>query len=1143
MRWLRPILFMFVGLLILVVAGLAYLWNHPQPLREPVTRLVSNLIGRQLKIDGDFDVIPGRILSLRATDLRIANPDWVDEGDFLQVAEAEATIDLTTIFNGPLILPTVSVRSAELSLLQDTERRNNWTFGEGSEPADTADTSEDPGPAFLIRKIDLADGHINVRLPTLADPIRLDIDSLAQRPRDDGLLDAKLVGSLNKKPVQVEGQLGPFASLVTLSDVQLDLDGRFDTLSLTARGSVDDLANPRAPSLVFSLAGPDVRDLAEMLGLGRAGEGDIDLAGNLRPTDNGLIGTIRGQMGRSRIDVSAQTAELFSFENAGISIDIEAPNLGRFLALLGIDGVPEEPYGLRGRVERTGSLLTISDLELSLADARFALAGTVEQFPDLDGARLQLDVRGDDIARFRELLRLPGIASGAFEMTGEIDVSQEGTELLDIEFATNLFDVRLSGSIGDPPGYLGTRLKLDARGDNFRELAEALEVRDQRAVTFELTGEIEVTERGFETLDNTVLRLGDQRLALDGLIGLEPLAADTDLRFRLYGNSTDALAELVDVERFSADNAYDARGRFRAQRKGFLLDDIDGRIGDAEFSVAGLITRDAQLIGSELRISASGPNLEGVLADTPGFDVPPNPFRVSGKLARRRNSIEISSLQAEGGRGRLTADLDIGWPLDTASSGKFAVTAEGPDLAAVFPELEVYQPDAVEFAARAEGSWNAGVWNIRNFAANLDAASITARGTVDQPPDMVRTDLDIELTVPDLSRLGEVRGERLPATPFDLAVHFVNDSARYVLEEIDGRLGDGSFDGSIIVDPGGNIPDVELLLRSGLLDLRPFLPSPDEVSARQETATAPTSDGRIIPDTPLPLAALGKLNLRADVTADQVRLHTVTLSDLVIDGSLRDGALALDEARVRGPLGGSLQISGGLVPGDGGAEASASIKGEQIRLNLFTETRDDVEQQPVTDFSLALSARGNDLRQLAASLDGNARFEARGGRIPNSGLQLLTGDFLLQVLRTLNPFVREEPFTGISCIAVLLEADDGKVLTAPAAVVQTDKLNIFIDGRFDLDSESQNWTFRSSPRKGITISISEVLNPFFMVTGTFSKPSLTLDPAGVTVRGAAAVLTAGLSIIARAAWDRAFRAADPCAAAIERADKLIEARP
>jgi uncharacterized protein involved in outer membrane biogenesis len=1141
MSWLRLILIALGSLLLIAVAGIAFLLSNPEQLREPVTGIVSKLLDRKLEINGEFDFELGRILWLRGTELRIANPERMEQGDFLNVAEVEATIDLTTVLDSPLVLPEVSIRSAELSLLQDAERRDNWTFGPDDAPEQPDD--DEPGPGFLIRNIDVADGRIVLSLPALDEPVRLEIDSLTQRPREDGLLDAKLIGRLGGKPAHLHGQLGPFANLIALREVQLDLAGQFDSLSLSARGSVDDLVNPQAPSLAFSLAGPDVRDLAEMLGLGRAGEGEIDLVGGIRPTDGYLTGELKGLLGRSRIDVAARSAELLGFENASITVDLDAPNLGRALALFGVDDVPEEPFTLSGSVERADSLLTVTDLELGVADARFALAGTVERFPDLDGVRMILDVQGNDIARFRELVRLPGIASGSFAVSGEIDVSPEGNELVDVRLRTSLFDITASGPIGDPPGYVGTRLRLDARGNNFQALADALEIPDQRAVSFEITGELEVTERGIETREETVLRLGEQRLALNGLIGLKPLAADTDVRFRLYGNSTDALTELLDVDQFSADAPYEVSGRLRAQSRGFRLDGIEGQIGDAKFSVAGLITRDAQRIGSELRFDTSGPNLESVLADTAVFDVPPNPFRISGKLARRRNSIEISGLEVVGGRASLTAEIDIGWPFDADSSGEFAVTAEGPDLAAILPELDVYEPDAVDFAARAEGSWKAGLWRIDDFIAKVGGASLSASGTVDQPPDPVRTDLNFTLTIPDLSKIGAIQGTRLPETPFDVSAQVVDESGRFVIDKIDGRLADGFFNGKAILDLSQAVPDIQVGLRSPFLDLKPFLPDVAEAEPPDDEPDEPPPDGRVIPDMPLPLAELRRIDIGVDIDIEQLQLRTVTLTDVILDGSLRDGALKLERLEMHGPIGGGLFINASLLPQNGDADAALSMRGEQIRLNLFQESINNLNKLPVTDFTVEISGRGNSLRQLASSLDGSARFEARGGRIPNSGLHFLTGDFLLQVLQTLNPFVREEEYTGISCVVVIIDADDGLVTTAPAAVLQSDKLNIFVDGRFDLRRETLNFSFRSQPRRGISISISEVLNPFFQVTGTFADPALTLDPARVTVRGAAAVMTAGLSILAKAAWDRAFRGVDPCGAAIERADRIKSAEP
>ena len=69
---------------------------------------------------------------------------------------------------------------------------------------------------------------------------------------------------------------------------------------------------------------------------------------------------------------------------------------------------------------------------------------------------------------------------------------------------------------------------------------------------------------------------------------------------------------------------------------------------------------------------------------------------------------------------------------------------------------------------------------------------------------------------------------------------------------------------------------------------------------------------------------------------------------------------------------------------------------------------------------------------------------------------------------------------------------------------------------------------RTTPKRGLSISAGEIINPYVKVVGTLAEPRLAVDETGVLLSGGAAVATGGLSVLARAAWSRLSRAQDPC---------------
>ena len=122
-------------------------------------------------------------------------------------------------------------------------------------------------------------------------------------------------------------------------------------------------------------------------------------------------------------------------------------------------------------------------------------------------------------------------------------------------------------------------------------------------------------------------------------------------------------------------------------------------------------------------------------------------------------------------------------------------------------------------------------------------------------------------------------------------------------------------------------------------------------------------------------------------------------------------------------------------------------------------------------------------------------------------------------------------------MAVLVEANEGVVVGKPAVVLQTDKLNITGVGKVDLGSEKLNAKFNTQARKGVGISLSDLVSPLTEVGGTLGNPRLQLNTAGTIVEGGAAVATVGISFLAKKARDRLFSNKNPCRTAIAEADK------
>jgi len=257
---------------------------------------------------------------------------------------------------------------------------------------------------------------------------------------------------------------------------------------------------------------------------------------------------------------------------------------------------------------------------------------------------------------------------------------------------------------------------------------------------------------------------------------------------------------------------------------------------------------------------------------------------------------------------------------------------------------------------------------------------------------------------------------------------------------------------------------------------------------------------------------------------------------LELRGTLRDGQLTVDPLAF-GSTAGNLTAQIAIGTDLSAPNVRLSANGDEIRLAVVPGMNVTAAAS-LYKVQIDVAATGRNLRDLAATLDGRVRLEGTGGRVPNSRMnQALTSDFLGELARTLNPLSKRQEYTDVVCQAYLFEVERGTLRTDPAIVIRTKELDIVSTGSVDLSNEKIDFNFKTAARGGLGFSAGDLLNSYVKVSGTLSKPYLTVDPKGTLVYGGAAFATGGLSILATTLWDRITRQKDPCAAALAESER------
>jgi uncharacterized protein involved in outer membrane biogenesis len=1058
MVWLRATLIAVLALAIALSAVAVWLTRADLSFLKPyVERLVAEQTGRSFTIGGEFSLDAGRRTVIVAKDVRLGNAQWGSAPEMVRIGRARVEFDPFSLLDGPAFIHVIEVEDAHLLLEESPERNGNWAISKGEAAA------TEPFELPVLGDIIVDALFVTYINPELQGPLRIVVNEARQRfdPESDAL-SGSLSATVNGRPVEVKSDVRPLAAVVAGGNFDFELSVIAKAVTLVAEGHIDDLGTPRRPALRVKLSSPDIDLITNALGAEEFGDGGLDLNIELIPSSNAVALTADGDLAGLQVHVEALADDLSSLRESSLNVRVRGPHFGRLMDVVGLEGLPDDPFQASGRVERSGAILKLSNVLLDVDGTRLEIDGQTRGFPGIDAASLRLRLTGPELGRFQSFLSLPDWAVGPFEVAGSIEHSEGQADTLDLAVTTALANLGLRGPIGDPPEYAGSELTLTASGRDLRALAKAT-------------------------------------------LSLEPAAL-----------------EAVPPKPFSSG------GRLLVSRREIELSGVYLEIEESRVDVEGALARRADLVGSRITVTARGTELEDLLADAAGLDFRPKPFEVTATLKRVPGKLSIRDLLLTGERGnevRLNAEL--GLPFLASREAELDLVARGPDVSAVPIQPQRLDLQPLPFEARLRASLRGDRLTVDKGHLVLGEAELDWRGTFDLPPEFSATETTLSIVVPELAALGKLDGEPLPAAPLRLSARASGSKNALRLEDIDAELGASALSGNLLIDVSGPRPLMQAEIHIPKLDV------PVSDAARQ-ARRPPPADGRLIPDVVLPLDRLAAIDGTLELIIDELKFGNMTFTQGILSGSLKDGTLAAERLDINLPIG---RLQGKLTvrPENGSARVGFALRGDKVGLNVAADPDASSEpgNGPLFDVDVNLHARGTDLRALAASLEGHIKALSDGGRIYNPQLALALGGFGRELLGNLNPFSQRDPYTTLSCVVVGLAAADGKLAAEPYLAIRSDKVNLLSRGFIDLHTERIDFTFNTLPRGRLSVSASELINPYVRVSGTLLQPSLSLDSKGAAVTGGAAALTGGLSLLAQATWKRTFGSSDPCGKALE----------
>jgi hypothetical protein len=390
----------------------------------------------------------------------------------------------------------------------------------------------------------------------------------------------------------------------------------------------------------------------------------------------------------------------------------------------------------------------------------------------------------------------------------------------------------------------------------------------------------------------------------------------------------------------------------------------------------------------------------------------------------------------------------------------------------------------------------------------------------------------------------------IPDAEYALDVEIQKTPDRLRLNPVSLVWGRSDYSGTVDIQPGV-IPTINAVLQSRYVSLPFLLPDlrelEEEERAREaegrqastglkvEPLTSKELKERVISDQPLDFSWMRQFQGTLSYRLDELYLSPKAFASVNLDVSLAEGVLSTREMRWDGTFqAGVSDIT--LRALEEGAEVALDLNFERVPLMFLLGG--EPEYEAGSYYRAHFKARGKSFQEMAKTANGALLFKAGGGRLDNGGMDLILGDTVDEVLSRLNPFSQTEPVTQVVCHAGAMSIKNGTADIVPGLVLRTDKLDMAFGGAIDLHKEKLNLVFNTRSRKGIGISASKAITPYFKLGGTLAYPRVALDVKGAAVSAGAAVATAGLSILAEGLWDRwVATAKNPCEGLISQLSK------
>jgi len=336
MRWWIPLAAIGGLVVVVIIAGVVVLSTRDvSEYKELLTQKVYEKTGRQLAIDGDFDLSISFSPAIIAEDVTFENADWGSRPQMLTMKRLEAEVALFPMLFGTVTIKRLVLVDADLLAETDSQGRGNWVFKAKDGVSESGSDEDVASRDDEARRDDGDDDDEgSASLPVLDDArienLRLTfIDGQTGEQRSvflkqaDGVSDGEMLvleaaGEIDGQPFSVSANVGAGEHDVPVS-VKADMAGG----TFTVDGKIGDRNDMSGLDLTVTARGASLDDLNAVAGGSVPDLGEYDLSLNVDGGGDAIdIENLKARLGGS--DISGRVAMRKNDGRSSITADLRA---------------------------------------------------------------------------------------------------------------------------------------------------------------------------------------------------------------------------------------------------------------------------------------------------------------------------------------------------------------------------------------------------------------------------------------------------------------------------------------------------------------------------------------------------------------------------------------------------------------------------------------------------------------------------------------------------------------------------------------------------------------------------------------------------------------------------------------------------